>query len=501
MPASTKWAVSIALVLIALAIGGGAIWQRQHPGASLPAELAVLLPRLSGSIVPGADPAPSPAAPPRDAAVAPRARDLPDRQASGAAAPSAKPSDGPTPPQATPPRFDIVRVEPKGDTLVAGTGAPNAKIAVLAGGKVLAEGKTDANGQFVLLPPPLPPGAYALTLRQGAEADGTATPGNQEPRVESAQSVAVSVPKTRDGQVVVALAEPGRPTKLLSAPQPPAARTANASPETTSPETASPESTPKAGAGNEPVEPPTAKPDIAAAAPQRLGIRSVELENGNGFYASGIAKPGTPVHVYLNQTHLADVVAGRDGAWSVTIRKGLAGGHYVVRADAGPGPGVTARVEVPFDVPAAMAQAATIVSPGDSRAPRLASLAPPRASADAAQAHASAERAKITPGLGAPTGATPTIGESSSNPSGTVPNPDVSQAPGQTPAPATQTRASAVIEEVQTRQVQGGDNLWKISRERLGYGRRFTQIYAANADQIRDPSLIYPGQIFVLPGK
>jgi nucleoid-associated protein YgaU len=44
-----------------------------------------------------------------------------------------------------------------------------------------------------------------------------------------------------------------------------------------------------------------------------------------------------------------------------------------------------------------------------------------------------------------------------------------------------------------------GDNLWNISRAHYGEGGRFTVIFAANRDQIRDPNLIYPGQIFSLP--
>jgi hypothetical protein len=44
-----------------------------------------------------------------------------------------------------------------------------------------------------------------------------------------------------------------------------------------------------------------------------------------------------------------------------------------------------------------------------------------------------------------------------------------------------------------------GDNLWNIARAHYGEGWRYTVIFAANKDQIRDPDLIYPGQIFSLP--
>ncbi|HYF08721.1 MAG TPA: LysM peptidoglycan-binding domain-containing protein, partial [Acetobacteraceae bacterium] len=47
--------------------------------------------------------------------------------------------------------------------------------------------------------------------------------------------------------------------------------------------------------------------------------------------------------------------------------------------------------------------------------------------------------------------------------------------------------------------VQPGANLWRIARQTYGQGTRFTVIYAANRDQIRDPDRIYPGQVFAVP--
>lgn len=48
--------------------------------------------------------------------------------------------------------------------------------------------------------------------------------------------------------------------------------------------------------------------------------------------------------------------------------------------------------------------------------------------------------------------------------------------------------------------VQPGSNLWRIARRLYGQGARYTVIYEANRDQIRDPGLIYPGQLFTVPG-
>ncbi|MDF2368901.1 LysM peptidoglycan-binding domain-containing protein [Sneathiella sp.] len=47
--------------------------------------------------------------------------------------------------------------------------------------------------------------------------------------------------------------------------------------------------------------------------------------------------------------------------------------------------------------------------------------------------------------------------------------------------------------------VQPGNSLWRIARRVYGEGVEYTVIYQANQDQIRDPDLIYPGQIFTLP--
>jgi len=49
--------------------------------------------------------------------------------------------------------------------------------------------------------------------------------------------------------------------------------------------------------------------------------------------------------------------------------------------------------------------------------------------------------------------------------------------------------------------VQPGNSLWRIARRVYGEGMEYTVIYQANQNQIRDPDLIFPGQIFTLPKK
>ena len=449
MAVSKRWALGVGLALVLLAAAGLSILMRHSSDvARLPAV-----------------PAGSAAAPvvasttPRSAGAAPSSQ-----------VPSAEQPVSQTP-LAEPPHFDVVRVEPSGDTVVAGKAAPNAKVALLSEGIVAAETVADANGSFVVLPPSLTPGVHALSLRQ-TQANGVAS--------TSTQSVTIAVPERGKGSVVVALAEPGQATKVLSAPEaskgsdapkgPEAQKTPDHSQTTIASSTAvepavtnAPSSGTSAGdrSRGKPTPPSPANASARAADPA-VAVRAVDLENGDGFHASGIAKPGTTLRLYLNDAHIADVVADSAGQWTVTIRKGLSGGHYVVRADAErpadaqrTASTVTARVEVPFDVP--MASAA-----GSNAGPK-----PPSVS----------------------TATTPVSSASASPPdAGKVQRPTITADAG-----------NAVIEEIQTARVVTGDSLWAISLTRLGHAERYTQIYSANEKQIRDPNLIYPGQVFVLP--
>lgn len=63
------------------------------------------------------------------------------------------------------------------------------------------------------------------------------------------------------------------------------------------------------------------------------------------------------------------------------------------------------------------------------------------------------------------------------------------------------TMADQVTEETRAavRTVQPGNTLWAIASDTYGDGIKYVYVYEANRDLIRDPDLIYPGQVFVLP--
>ncbi len=81
----------------------------------------------------------------------------------------------------------------------------------------------------------------------------------------------------------------------------------------------------------------------------------------------------------------------------------------------------------------------------------------------------------------------------SAAPPASVPAVSAVSEPGTATAPATP-RVALIT-------VQPGNTLWHISRQRYGAGERYVVIYNANRSQIRDPDLIYPGQVFTLPAE
>lgn len=297
---------------------------------------------------------------------------------------------------AKPPSFDIVRVEPSGDAIVAGRSEPGAQIELLNNGKTIAKAKSGPTGQFVIIPKGLKPGAHQLSLRATAKDKPTL----------SKQGVAVSVPKRGGKDVMVALAEPDKPTKILSdvkpvlqspsptaaGTNPQAAKSPGPQPEQKSaadqdkpqavpaPASAADVKPSKPATANKPSDPaplktaklaaePATQPESAAAKdavkpsgkaakkPVSVLIRSVEAEQKGGFFVSGFAVPGSRIRVYLNQSFIAEVQADKDQRWSIRVAKGMSAGSYKVRADlvaAGTGK-VLSRAQVPFVYPKSVA--------------------------------------------------------------------------------------------------------------------------------------------------
>ena len=241
---------------------------------------------------------------------------------------------------------------------------------------------------------------------------------------------------------------------------------------------------PQAAAANSGAANSGAANSPAPTAANLLRFRIVEADEKGAFFASGFGPSGGIIRLYLNDALVATVTVGLDQQWSLKIEKGLIKGTYRVRADliASADGAVVARVEVPFDYTPVIAMAPAEALPL-AQAPAQVKPADMAAVAPAAGVQAPAASASPAPSV-APANAAPTTSGGAT-----------------TPMPAAPDLANVVVKEIATVTVTRGDNLWRISRKLLGSGMRYTQIYEANTSQIRDPSLIYPNQVLVMPNK
>lgn len=403
-------------------------------------------------------------------------------------APSPAPAPAPTAEdETTRPRFDVVRVEPGGDVVVAGRAAPGATVDLLVGGARYDRAIADLGGQFAIVPRPLAPGQHELSLRatspEGASRD-------------SRQVVTVIVQDRKAQAALVALAEPERPTTLLQVPPqvsvplpPPPAPLIMAAPAPAppSPPVTAPAQRPPAPAPKAAVEAPPPAVPVPPAPRDPVRVSSVEADEAGRFYASGKASPGASVRLYLNNAFLGTAHAALDGAWSFTILRGLTAGRYDVRLDdveATTGK-VLSRAEVPFQMAARAEPPSPATGPQTPAQPVAAS--PPAVEPPAA-APVAAPPPREVPATAPQPARQPEVSAVAS-----APATDAVRVP-LPPSPS-----AVVIADVRSETVRRGDSLWRISRRIYGQGIRYTTIFAANTDQIRDPALIYPGQIFVLP--
>ncbi|RUU36006.1 LysM peptidoglycan-binding domain-containing protein [Mesorhizobium sp. M6A.T.Ce.TU.002.03.1.1] len=406
-----------------------------------PAEVVSLTPPVQKPAEPGTDGPPPPA--PATDAMAP-------------AAPATADAIAPT--------FDIVRVEIKGSIVVAGNAAPNAKVEILNGSTVLGSTVAGADGAFaIVLDDPLKPGDYTIALR--SMTGNVVTP--------SVQTAVVSIPQSPAGQVLAMIEEPGKPSELLTVPAPekkpesPAGDKA-AAPAAEDPAAAAP--APAAPAAPATVDAAPAAPEVPVApatpaAGPKIVVEAIEID-GSKIFVAGLADPGRKVRAYANDILLGDAKTSPDGNFLVEATRNIPVGTYTIHVDALDADGikVVARAAVPFER-----------EPGES----VAAVAKPAAPAT--------DPATPAAGADATTPAAPAA-EAPADVAAATPPAEVPE----TAAPKLEHADSAVI-------IRRHDTLWRISRRVYGQGVRYSTIYLANQDQIRNPDRIWPGQVFKVP--
>ncbi len=467
---------------------------------------------------PPAEPPPTVAAPePEVAAAAPSAvTGAPAGQKIAAAEPPATSVE----PAAIPPispTFDVVRVEPSGDAVVAGLAAPDSTVEVLDGPTAVATAEANTRGEWAMaLDKPLPPGTHDLAIRTTSKDKAITTLSDQR--------VAVSVPDKKSDDVLVVLNSPDAPSKVLQIPQASPPEVAAAPPPAAEPHPAVPG--PEIADAAPPSEPPT--PQVAPSEPK-----------------VAVMPPQPPP---VEKTPPAEAVAPREAPAEPRVAESPPLRTPSAAADTKEPEVAMAPVSGPSMAPAPESSVAPASQPEPARAPVAASEQPPKTEpAPQPEVTVAAVEADTTGNIyvagtaetnepvrvyvdNQPIGETkPTEGGTwlvetkRDMPAGTyqVRADQVDKNTGDVIARAevpferevdvatlrpTTTAAAAGGAEmtgdtpaVQTVIIKRGDNLWHIARDLYGHGIRYSTIYEANRDQIRSPHWIYPGQVFVVP--
>ncbi len=202
--------------------------------------------------------------------------------------------------QGNKPSFDVVRINPQGETVIAGRGLPRSEIVILDGGKEIGRVIADNRGEWVFVPDhPLPPGTRELTL-QATNPDGS--------KSQTDAPVVLVVPERSNGKGE-SLAVKVRPDGSIEVLQGPAAGE---------------------GSGD-------------------LHIDGVRYDSANRLAVTGRAITRARIIVYLDDKLVGRARSDEDGKWHVGPKLNLASGDHKIRADEiGSDGKVVHRVEITF---------------------------------------------------------------------------------------------------------------------------------------------------------
>jgi nucleoid-associated protein YgaU len=221
------------------------------------------------------------------------------------AATPAKPPPAAVQPATNRPAFDVVRVGPQGDAVVAGRAEPDAEVVLRDGDRETGHATADSNGQFVMIPTDkLPAGSQELTL-ESRRPDGGVVDGDA--------SVLLVIPDHT--HTAPAGLQPSAPLAVLSPNSPAAAPRLLQAPDTTS----------------------------------DFGLDVLDYDEAGGVRFAGHAPAGATVRLYVDNRPIGDAVATQARAWALVPQIAIAPGQHHLRLDQiGPHGEVLARVELPM---------------------------------------------------------------------------------------------------------------------------------------------------------
>ena len=292
------------------------------------------------------------------------------------------------------PKFDVVRIDPEGNIVIAGRAQPNSIIEIISGREQLGQVKADGRGEWVFVPASrLKNRNMIITLRDITD---------QKNIIESKNAVVIGIPNL-EGGITDAKNKNQKPLAMV-VPRSEASKQATRIIQSPGLETRQSRLTNNKNSNKnlEEVE----KEKLV------LTISTIDYDDGDLMLLSGQATAQNALQIYINDKIVGSIKSSDSGTWSFQLQSRLSPGHYQIRVDLiGMGGKVAKRIQVPFEK----------VQPIDMK------------------------------------------------------------------------------NERRTVIIKPGNSLWRIAARVYGSGFRYTEIYKANLDQIRDPDLIYPGQVFKLP--
>jgi LysM repeat protein len=411
------------------------------------------------------------------------------------------------------PKFDVVRIEDDGSALIAGQAQGRGHVVLSVDGVELPEARADltGNGQFVIFAfLPATADQQSLKLHLYAQ-DGSGpvvsvqtvfvAPAPVEEAVAASESVA---PESEAPAETETTDETNDATETDIEVETAPTQTAS----TEAPEDAAPATVILADEDGVRV----LQDGTPSAANPAVTIDTISYSSNGDVILGGRGQAGNFVRIYLDNQSIATSKISANGYWSLELSD-IEPGIYTLRVDELNATGdVVSRAETPFKREAAEELAELMAPETEPEEPSVEVPAQNVAEAQSAQADA--------PSSDAPETAAETVADTGSD---TAPDTSVTQvevtvqaevaelnpqdeqsSDGETVATEAQPADTASVlrtpsQTFRVRTVQPGSTLWAIAKESYGAGIEYFKVFEANKERIRDPDLIYPGQVFEIP--
>jgi len=417
------------------------------------------------------------------------------------------------------PKFDVVRIEDDGSALIAGQAQGRGHVILSVDGVELPEARADltGNGQFVIFAF-LPATADQQSLKLHLYAQDGSGP------VVSVQTVFVAPAPVEEA---IAASE-------SVAPESEAPAETETTDETDTETDIEIETAPTQTASTEaPADAAPATVILAdengvrvlqdgtpSAANPAVTIDTISYSSNGDVILGGRGQAGNFVRIYLDNQSIATSKISENGYWSLELSD-IEPGIYTLRVDELNATGdVVSRAETPFKREAAEELAELMAPETEPEEPSVEVPSENVAEAPSAQADAPPSDAPETAAETAANTGSDTVPESGSDTASDTSvtqvevtvqaevaelNPqDEQSSDGETVATEAQPADTASVlrtpsQKFRVRTVQPGSTLWAIAKESYGAGIEYFKVFEANKERIRDPDLIYPGQVFEIP--